>query len=119
MAANGPITGIQQHFNLYRVREIEKQRDISAATFDNERELRFTSDEEDVEGRKWIPPKIEAENYRPRIPLPMTIKTVVYSPSDTGLYQNVLNNRKGLSGSMKQTDALSEVYFGKQRTILS
>ena len=111
MAANGPITGIQQHFNLYRIREIKEQRNMSAAIFDNERELRISSEDEDGDGKKWIPPMIQAENHRPRVPLPMNIKTVVYTPHDAGL-QHLKINRKGLSGSMKQTDSYSEIYFG-------
>ena len=111
MAANGPITGIQQHFNLYRVREIKTQRNVSAATFENERETKISSDEEDGESKRWIPPKIEAEQHRPRVPLPITIKTVVYTPDDSGM-QNLLINRRALTGTMKQADALSETYLG-------
>ena len=111
MAANGPITGIQQHFNLYRVREIKTQRNVSAASFENEKDTRVEDlDEEDGESRKWIPPKIEAEHYRPRVPLPITIKTVIYTPDDSSV-PNAHLNRKGMSGTMIQTDALSN--FGK------
>ena len=112
MAANGPITGIQQHFNLYRVREIKTQRNVSAATFEFEKEARSSSDDEDGEGRRWIPPKIEADPLRPRIPLPITIKTVVYSPNGDAGLQNTLINRRGLAGNMRQTDALSETFIG-------
>ena len=112
MAANGPITGIQQHFNLYRVREIKTQRNVSAATFENERETKISSDEDEGESRRWIAPKIEVEPHRPRVPLPITVKTVVYTPSTSGL-ETLIRNRRGLSGAMKQTDALSElgIYF--------
>ena len=114
MAANGPITGIQRHFNLYRVREIKTQRNVCAAKWEeNEGDKAVTSDEDDGEGgKKWIPPKIEAEQYRPRVPLPINIKTVVYSPDDAGL-QRLINHRKGLIGSqMRHPDALSETYIG-------
>ena len=111
MAANGPITGIQQHFNLYRVREIKTQRIVSAAKFEDDISSKISSDEEDGENRRWIPPKIEAEQYRPRVPLPITIKAVIYTPDDSGL-QNLLINRRGLNGAMKQADALSETYLG-------
>ena len=117
MAANGPITGIQQHFNLYRVREIKTQRNVSAASFENEREIKIEDfDEEDGESRKWIPPKIEVEPHRPRVPLPMTIKTVVYNPDDSSV-PNVHLNRKGLAGTMIQTDSLSN--FGNRLYFLN
>ena len=107
MAANGPITGIQQHFNLYRVREIKTQRNVSAASFENEREAKIQySDEEDGEGKKWIPPRIEVEHHRPRVPLPMTIKTVVYNPDDSSM-PNAHLKRKGVAGTMIQTDSMS------------
>ena len=117
MAANGPITGIQQHFNLYRVREIEKQRNVSAATFDHEREVNITTDEEGGENdnRKWIPPKIEADMHKPRIPLPMSIKSVIYTPEDAGLEHLT---RRGLIGNNNQSNALSELYLGNFNNFL-
>ena len=116
MAANGPITGIQQHFNLYRVREIKTQRNVSAASFENERETKIEdSDEEEGGGRKWIPPKIEVEPHRPRVPLPITVKTVVYNPDDSSV-PNAHLNRKGLTGTMIQTDSLSN--FGMDLDII-
>ena len=51
------------------------------------------------------------QQHRPRVPLPITIKTVVYTPDDSGM-QNLLINRRALTGTMKQADALSETYLG-------